>query len=289
MSATIFDGIALADGMIAATAKLADTFRAAHGRAPRLAALCSGANPGAQTYWRRIAQLADQAGVDSAIEVLTAHEMSAAVQAMNRDPAIDAILPLAPFPEGLAAALDPAKDVDGLTPHNAGLLARALPGLRPCTALAAVTLAEHVLGSLRGMSATVVGASFTVGRPLAELLLQRGATVTVAHIDTRDLAAACRSAEVLFVAVGKPGLITADHLTRGATVIDIGINAVVDEAGATAIVGDVDHVSAGAVARAISASPDGVGPLTTAYLIDNTVRAAIALAENRTGYEDMTG
>jgi methylenetetrahydrofolate dehydrogenase (NADP+) / methenyltetrahydrofolate cyclohydrolase len=282
MSGHVFDGLAKAEAMIAATAQLAEQYRAAHGRAPRLAALCSKANPAAQTYWNRIVELAGQAGVECSMTEVEPPPMIAALEAMNHDLAIDAILPLAPFPEGLAEglaeAINPAKDVEGLSAHNAGLLARGLPGLRPCTALAAVALAEQACGPLRGMTATVVGASFAVGRPLAELLLQAGATVTVAHVETRDLAAACRTAELLFVAVGKPGLIKAGHVSPGATIIDIGINFIVDAQGARTVVGDVDLVSTDKVVRAISAVPDGVGPLTTAFLIDNTVRAACALA-----------
>ncbi|MEH3106927.1 MAG: bifunctional 5,10-methylenetetrahydrofolate dehydrogenase/5,10-methenyltetrahydrofolate cyclohydrolase [Sphingomonas fennica] len=278
MSARLLDGRALADARLdAAAARVA-----ALGRRPCLAIVTAGA-PSAAAYLRRIERAAERAGVALRIETLAEGADAAAararIAALAADAGVDGILPLAPFAPpltlaDLTAALPPEKDVDGLTPANAGRLAQGADGLHPCTPQAAILLAEDAAGSLKGRTATVVGASIAVGRPLAALLLARGATVTIAHADTRDLVAACRPAELLFVAVGKAGLVTADHVGAGAIVIDIGINAVDNGQGETAIVGDVDAGSVSAVAAAISAVPDGVGPLTAACLIDNVVAAA---------------
>ena len=283
MTARILVGHAIADRLLADAAAQVTQLRATFRRPPLLALIGAGA-PAAQAYIRRIDQFAERAGVETRQIALPADPAAAlaCVARCSADPAIDGILLLAPLPPGLslavlAAALDPAKDVDGLTADNAGRLARALGGLFPCTPQAAVLLAEEAAGDLRGRTATVVGASASVGRPLAELLLQRGVTLTVAHADTRDLAAACRTAELLFVAVGKAGLVCAGHVAPGAIVIDIGINAVNSEAGETTIVGDVDLASVAGIASAISAVPDGVGPVTAAFLIRNTVQAAMRL------------
>jgi methylenetetrahydrofolate dehydrogenase (NADP+)/methenyltetrahydrofolate cyclohydrolase len=282
MSARILTGHALADRLLAQAADRAAAFRTAQGRAPMLA-LVGGDAPSAQAYISRIIRFAERTGVATRIVPLPGDTASAidCIRALNGDAGVDGILILSPLPAGVAladvaAVLDPAKDVDGLTADNAGRLARGLAGLFPCTPQAAILLAEDAAGALRGQTVTVVGASVGVGRPLAELLLQRGATVTIAHVDTRDLAAACRSAGILFVAVGKAGLIPASHVAPGAVVIDIGINAVDDGDGGTMIVGDVDAAGIAAIARAISAVPDGVGPLTAAFLIDNVVAAATA-------------
>jgi methylenetetrahydrofolate dehydrogenase (NADP+)/methenyltetrahydrofolate cyclohydrolase len=279
----VFDGHVTAQRVLTETAKLSNDFREERGRAPRLALLVMGAPAPALTYASRIEALAEKAGV----EVVTVRgaadsslgEMAALIKSLNEDASVDGILPLTPFPPAIgftdvADLLSPEKDVDGLTPLNAGQLASGRDGLFPCTPQGAVLLAEDVLGDLRGVNATVVGASAYVGRPLAQLLLQRGVTVTIAHIDTRDLPAACKSADLLFVAVGKAGLIDARHVREGATVVDIGINAVVDERGERRIVGDVDLSAVQGVVRNVSAVPDGVGPVTTAFLLANTVRAA---------------
>lgn len=269
--------------MLAQVAVDADALRVTRGRRPCLALLVMGAPPPAMAYARRIQEFAGPAGIDVRLvegpQTATIDQMRDLLHALNADEAVDGILPLSPFPAGIAlagvaASLSPAKDVDGLTAHNAGQLACGLDGLFPCTPQAAVRLAEQMLGDLRGVNATVVGASANVGTPLALLLLQRGVTVTVAHIDTRDLAAACRTAELLFVAAGRPHLIDASHIAPGVTIVDIGINAVEDGQGNRSIVGDVDLQAVQGIARSISAVPDGVGPLTTTFLMANTVRAA---------------
>ncbi len=283
MVATILEGHALAQTLLSTARAHADAVHAARGWAPRLAILLMGDTPGALAYAARQAEFAAPAGV--AVDLIPIagdspwDEVRALIDRLNANEHIDGILPLLPFAPHidtgrLAEAIDPGKDVDGLTPLNAGRLANGLDALAPCTPQAAIMLAEDSLGPLKGLNATVVGASISVGRPLAQLLLRREATVTIAHIATRDLAAACRNADVLFVAVGKVGLIGADHIKPGATVIDIGINVIGDGAGAKRIVGDVDVASAQSVAKEISAAPDGVGPLTTAFLMANTVRAA---------------
>jgi methylenetetrahydrofolate dehydrogenase (NADP+)/methenyltetrahydrofolate cyclohydrolase len=174
------------------------------------------------------------------------------------------------------AAIDPAKDVDGFHPFNAGRLARGLPGLVPCTPLGCVILAKTVRPSLVGLDAVVIGRSNIVGKPLAQLLIAESATVTVAHSKTRDLPALCRSKDLLFAAIGRPELIKRDWIKPGATVIDVGINRVAAADGKSRIVGDVAFAEACTVAGAITPVPGGVGPMTIACLLTNTLRAACA-------------
>ena len=282
MTAIILHGHEAAKRMLEEARQQVRSWTARSHRAPCLGLLATDtAATGA--YLRRIEEYAVIAGVtirrvDAGTDAGAAATL-ALVAALNGDEGVDGILALKPLPSGLnisrlATVIDPAKDVDGMTPANAGRLALGLDGLFPCTAQAALALAEEAVGSLCGGRATVVGASRSVGRPLAELLLQRGATVTVAHADTVDLPAACRTAEILFVAVGRPGLIDHSHVADGATVIDIGINSVPDGIGGAVIVGDVDLDSVRSRALAVSAVPDGVGPLTTAFLIRNTLASA---------------
>jgi len=278
MTATIVEGRQLADAILGRTREQIEGRLQQGMRRPRLAIVMAGANPGAVAYAERQIEFAQRAGIGATMHRLPDDADQAAaevlISALSASDEVDGILPLFPFPAqidtlALVQGLAPAKDVDGLTAFNAGRLAVGLDGHVPCTAQGAVFLAEHIAGDLRGKLVTVVGASIAVGRPLVQLLLRREATVTVAHAATRDLAAACRTAEVLFVAVGKAGLITADHLRPGAVVVDIGINLVQGK-----IVGDVDVASAGEVASAITAAPDGVGPLTTAFLMAGVLKAA---------------
>lgn len=284
MTTAILDGLEPARVMLAATAVEARVFAAAQGRPPCLALVTAKAPP-ALAYAERIAEFATRAGIVAQARVIEPDTTPAALLALiadlGRDVSVDGILPLAPLVPGLAlarigAALPAAKDVDGLGPENAGRLACGLDGLAPCTPQAAIHLAERACGSLAGKRATVVGASAGVGMPLAQMLVRRGATVTIAHAETRDLPAACRNAEVLFVAVGRAGLIGADHVAPGAVVIDIGINVIVDEQGQRRVVGDVDAQAVAGRAAALSAVPDGVGPLTTAFLMANVMKAARA-------------
>ncbi|TVR13308.1 MAG: hypothetical protein EA401_07055 [Planctomycetota bacterium] len=218
-------------------------------------------------YWRE--NIAADAGQD---------DLAALLEGLNTDPQVHGIIVQSPLPEGLderaaQALLAPDKDVEAVNPANLGLVLQGRAVVAPCTARSAVALAEHHLGDLRGVDAVVVGASVIVGRPLAELLLSAGATVSVCHIDTQDLASYTRNADLLIVAVGKAGLITPDLVKPGATVIDVGINRINDSQGRSKTVGDVDPAVA-EVAGALSPVPGGVGAMTTTILLEATVAAA---------------
>jgi methylenetetrahydrofolate dehydrogenase (NADP+)/methenyltetrahydrofolate cyclohydrolase len=290
MSARIVAGHEVAAAVIAATRTRADQVAGRLGRRPRLVNLFSGEDAGVRGYLDRQRASAGLAGIDWSATPLPSSasttEACALVTQLSSDAAVDGIAILFPLPPtidvaALLSALAPGKDVDGLHPANAGALAcgHEGAGFVPCTALGAVALAESLVGPLRGRRITVVGASIRVGRPLLQLLLNREATVTVAHAATQDLAGACRDSELLFVAAGRAGLITAAAIRPDAVVIDIGINVVpAGESGngSARIVGDVDLGRARDVARVISSVPDGVGPVTTAYLMSNTVLAAEA-------------
>jgi methylenetetrahydrofolate dehydrogenase (NADP+)/methenyltetrahydrofolate cyclohydrolase len=210
-------------------------------------------------------------------------ELLALVAELNADAQVNGILVQLPLPpqidaHKIIAAIDPAKDVDGFHPLNVGRLASGLPGLVPCTPLGCVMLAKTVHASLAGLEAVVVGRSNIVGKPVAQLLLAENATVTVAHSKTRDLPAVCRRADVLVAAIGKPEMIRGDWIKPGATVIDVGINRVPgqegQQAGKSRIVGDVAYAEAASVAGAITPVPGGVGPMTIACLLLNTLKAA---------------
>jgi methylenetetrahydrofolate dehydrogenase (NADP+)/methenyltetrahydrofolate cyclohydrolase len=210
-------------------------------------------------------------------------ELLALVGRLNSDPVVHGILVQLPLPahidaQKIVAAIDPRKDVDGFSPTNAGMLTTGLPALVPCTPLGCVMLAKTVEPSLEGMEAVVIGRSNIVGKPLVQLLLAENATVTVAHSRTRDLPAVCRRADLLFAAVGRPEMVRGHWIKPGATVIDVGINRIPGEGGKTRIVGDVAFAEAREVAGAITPVPGGVGPMTIACLLANTVRAACALA-----------
>jgi methylenetetrahydrofolate dehydrogenase (NADP+)/methenyltetrahydrofolate cyclohydrolase len=210
-------------------------------------------------------------------------ELLGLIARLNRDPAVHGILVQLPLPaqidsQKVLAAIDPMKDVDGFHPMNAGRLATGLPALVPCTPLGCVHLAKTVHPSLGGMDAIVIGRSNIVGKPLIQLLLAENATVTVAHSRTRDLAEVCRRADLVFAAVGRPEMVRGDWIKPGATVIDVGINRAVGPDGKSRIVGDVAYAEAVQVAGAITPVPGGVGPMTIACLLVNTVRAACAIA-----------
>jgi len=204
------------------------------------------------------------------------------VETLNADPAVHGILVQLPLPKHIDArkiidAIDPAKDVDGFSPLNAGRLATGLPGLVPCTPLGCVILAKTIHPSLEGLEAVVVGRSNIVGRPLAQVLVNENATVTIAHSRTRDLAQVCRRADLLVAAVGRPELIRGAWIKPGATVIDVGISRVEDDDDMSQLIGDVAFDEASAVAGAITPVPGGVGPMTIACLLVNTLRAACAI------------
>ena len=216
-------------------------------------------------------------------ETVSQAELLALVGKLNADPAVHGILVQLPLPKQIDAqqvlnAIDPSKDVDGFHPINAGRLAAGLPALVPCTPLGCIMLAKTVYDSLAGLEAVVIGRSNIVGKPVAQLLLAENATVTVAHSKTRDLPAVCRRADLLFAAIGRAEMVRGDWIKPGATVIDVGINRVPGANGKSRIVGDVAFAEASRTAGAITPVPGGVGPMTIACLMVNTLRAACARA-----------
>lgn len=287
MSARIIDGKAIAASLRTKVAGEVMRLKAEHGITPGLAVVLAGNNPASETYVGSKAKVTKEAGMNSFDHRLpeTAREadLLALVRKLNADPAVHGILVQLPLPPQIdaatmVAAIDPAKDVDGFHPVNAGRLATGLPALVPCTPLGCVHLAKTVHPSLAGMEAVVIGRSNIVGKPLAQLLLKENATVTVTHSRTVDLPAVCRRADLLFAAIGRAEMVRADWIKPGATVIDVGINRVPNpETGKSKLVGDVAFAEASKVAGAITPVPGGVGPMTIACLMVNTVRAACAI------------
>ena len=278
MSATIIDGKAFAAGLRARIANGVTAFRAQAGRAPGLAVVLVGEDPASNVYVRSKGRATREAGMESIEHRLPAEvpaeDLLALVATLNADPTIDGILVQLPLPkhideQAVIAAIDPDKDVDGFHPINAGRLATGLPGFVPCTPLGCVMLLKSVLPSLSGLEAVVVGRSNIVGKPMAQLLLRESCTVTVVHSRTQDVPAHIRRADIVVAAVGIPQMIKGDWLKPGATVIDVGINRT--DAG---LVGDVDFASAVEVAGAITPVPGGVGPMTIACLLRNTLVSA---------------
>ena len=278
MSATIIDGKAFAAGLRARIADGVTAFRAEAGRAPGLAVVLVGEDPASSVYVRSKGKATREAGMESIEHRLPAdvpaEQLLALVGALNADRAIDGILVQLPLPrhideQAVIAAIDPDKDVDGFHPINAGRLATGLPGFVPCTPFGCVLLLKSVLPSLSGLEAVVVGRSNIVGKPMAQLLLRESCTVTVVHSRTKDVPAHIRRADIVVAAVGIPQMIKGDWLKPGATVIDVGINRT-----ETGLVGDVDFASAVAVAGAITPVPGGVGPMTIACLLRNTLVSA---------------
>ncbi|MFN7176655.1 MAG: bifunctional methylenetetrahydrofolate dehydrogenase/methenyltetrahydrofolate cyclohydrolase FolD [Thermaurantiacus sp.] len=252
-------------------------------RPPALAVVLVGEDPASQVYVRSKGKACREAGIASVEHRLPETAPEAAlldlVAALNADAAVDGILVQLPLPphmdaSAVIAAIDPRKDVDGFHPENAGRLAAGLDGFVPCTPLGCLRLLEAVLGDLSGRDALVIGRSTIVGRPMASLLVNASATVTIAHSKTRDLPAVCRRSEIVVAAVGRPEMVRGDWLMPGATVIDVGINRLANADGGSRLVGDVAFDEAVAVAGAITPVPGGVGPMTIACLLQNTVRAA---------------
>jgi len=289
VAATIIDGKAVAARVLAQAKVAADAFRAAKGRPPGLAVVLVGEDPASQVYVRNKGREAEAAGFRSEQHTLpvetTQTDLLALVNRLNSDPGIDGILVQLPLPKGIDTetvlmAVDPAKDVDGFHPINVGLLGSGATAkaLVPCTPAGSLILIESVLGpSLAGKHAVVVGRSNIVGKPVAQLLLQRDATVTIAHSRTADLPAICRSADILVAAVGRPQMIRGDWVKPGAVVIDVGINRIPAPEkgeGKTRLVGDVATAESVGHAVAITPVPGGVGPMTIAMLMANTVTAA---------------
>jgi methylenetetrahydrofolate dehydrogenase (NADP+)/methenyltetrahydrofolate cyclohydrolase len=282
--AKVIDGKAFAEGLRARVAERAAAIKAKHGIVPGLAAVLVGEDPASQVYVRNKNRQTVEAGMNSLGETLPAEtseaDLLAAIARLNADPAVHGILVQLPLPAQIDPnkvidAIDPAKDVDGFHLTNVGLLATGRGGMVPCTPLGCMMLLENELGDLTSLNAVVVGRSNIVGKPMAQLLLGANCTVTVAHSRTRDLAAVCRSADILVAAVGRPQMIKGDWVKPGATVIDVGINRVPgSEPGKTRLVGDVDYEAAAKVAGAITPVPGGVGPMTIACLLRNTLVAA---------------
>jgi methylenetetrahydrofolate dehydrogenase (NADP+)/methenyltetrahydrofolate cyclohydrolase len=245
-----------------------------------------GENPASAVYVRNKAKQTQESGMRSfdhkLPESTSEADLLALIGKLNADPNVHGILVQLPLPPQIDAqkvlsSLDPAKDVDGFHPMNAGRLATGLPALVPCTPVGCIRLAKAVHASLAGMDAVVVGRSNIVGKPLAQLLLNENATVTVAHSRTRDLPAVCRRADLVFAAVGKAEMVRGDWVKPGATVIDVGINRIAGPDGKNRLVGDVAFAEAARVAGAITPVPGGVGPMTIACLLVNTLRAACAI------------
>lgn len=286
MSATIIDGRAVAERVRAQVAtRVAELAR--QGVTPGLAVVLAGDDPASDIYVRSKTRHAEAAGLRVFDHRLPASvdtgRLLALIQRLNADPQVHGILVQLPLPPGVAskavlAAIDPAKDVDGFHVVNAGRLASGDPGIVPCTPLGCLILIRSVLRELAGRRALVVGRSNIVGRPMAQLLLHNDCTVTVAHSRTRDLPAICAEAEILVAAVGKPHAIAGDWIRPGAVVIDVGINRIEDAQGKSRVVGDVDYPAALEHAGAITPVPGGVGPMTIACLLVNTVNAAICAA-----------
>ncbi|MBX6322899.1 MAG: bifunctional methylenetetrahydrofolate dehydrogenase/methenyltetrahydrofolate cyclohydrolase FolD [Rhodospirillaceae bacterium] len=282
-AAKIIDGKAFAEGLRRRVAEEVSRLKARHGLTPGLAVVLVGEDPASQVYVRNKARETRAAGMASFEHRLPAEtaqaELLALVDRLNRDPAVHGILVQLPLPRQIDAqavidALDPAKDVDGFHVVNAGRLATGGRGLVPCTPLGCLMLLKDRLGDLSGRRAVVVGRSNIVGKPMAQLLLAESCTVTIAHSRTRDLPAECRRAEILVAAVGRPEMVRGDWIAPGATVIDVGINRVQGPDGKGRLVGDVAFAEAVERAGAITPVPGGVGPMTIACLLKNTLTAA---------------
>jgi methylenetetrahydrofolate dehydrogenase (NADP+)/methenyltetrahydrofolate cyclohydrolase len=287
MSTQRIDGTAIAAELVAKVAAEVARVRKEHGLEPGLAVVLVGSNAASEVYVRNKTAKTAAAGMRSSLhklpEMVSESDLLAKVAQLNADPKVHGILvqlPLPPQidPQKVIEAISPAKDVDGFHPLTAGLLATGLPGLRPCTPIGCVRLAKSVHPSLAGMEAVIIGRSNIVGKPLFHLLLAENATVTVAHSRTRDLAAVARRADLLFVAMGRPEFVKRDFIKPGATVIDVGINRVPADGGKSRLVGDVAFAEASEVAGAITPVPGGVGPMTIACLMLNTLSAACAAA-----------
>ena len=282
MNSKIIDGKAFAEGLRARLATEVAALKAQHGFVPGLAVVLVGEDPASQVYVRNKAKQTSEVGMASFEHKLAKEtgqaELLALVERLNADPKVNGILVQLPLPkqidpQAVLDAIDPAKDVDGFHVVNAGKLATGGKALVPCTPLGCLMLLKDRLGDLSGKRAVVVGRSNIVGKPMAQLLLGESCTVTIAHSRTRDLPGECRRAEILIAAVGKPEMIRGDWVQPGATVIDVGINRI-ERDGKTKLVGDVAYDEAVKVAGAITPVPGGVGPMTIAVLLQNTLTAA---------------
>ncbi len=281
--ASIIDGKSIAADLRAQIARGVADLTQRHGLVPGLTVVLVGDDPASHVYVRNKVRQTAECGMTSNEIRLPAStseaEVLAVVARLNADPAVHGILVQLPLPahvapERILGAVDPAKDVDGFHPLNAGRLAIGEAGLVPCTALGSVILVQSVRPSLSGLEAVVIGRSNIVGKPVAQLLLKADCTVTIAHSRTRDLASVARRADILIAAVGRPEMVRGDWIKPGATVIDVGINRVAGADGTHRLVGDVAFEEARKIAGHITPVPGGVGPMTIACLLKNTLDAA---------------
>ncbi|MFI8620873.1 MULTISPECIES: bifunctional methylenetetrahydrofolate dehydrogenase/methenyltetrahydrofolate cyclohydrolase FolD [unclassified Marinomonas] len=281
---TIIDGKVISAQLLEQVTGDVIEFKAKHGITPGLAVVLVGDDPASQVYVRNKVQRAEQVGIRSIKHRLDANvsqeTLNDLVAELNADPEIHGILVQLPLPKHLdedeiVDAIAPSKDVDGFHSLNVAALATGKPGLVPCTPQGSMTMLRQTLGDLTGLHAVVIGRSNIVGKPMAALLLQANCTVTMVHSRTRDIASVCRQADILVAAVGSPKLVNADWVKPGATVIDVGINVEMLD-GVRKLCGDVDFESVSKVAGAITPVPGGVGPMTIANLLANTLQAAQA-------------
>ena len=285
MTARIIDGKTIAADLRGKVSDAVHRLRRDRGVVPGIAVVLVGNNPASEVYVRTKSRAVADSGMRASDYKLpsnaTEAELIELVAKLNADEEVSGILVQLPLPkqidaQKIIAAIDPAKDVDGFHPVNAGRLAIGLPALVPCTPLGCVLLAKTVHETLAGLEAVVVGRSNIVGKPVAQLLLAENATVTITHSRTNDLPSVCRRADLLVAAIGRAEMVRGDWIKPGATVIDVGINRVPLESGKSGVVGDVAYAEATQVAGAITPVPGGVGPITIACLLLNTLRAACA-------------
>ncbi len=283
--ATRIDGKAFAAGLREKVSEVVSTLTREYDLVPGLAVVLVGEDPASEVYVRNKGKQTLEVGMNSYEHKLpdtaSQSELLAVIEQLNNDSKVHGILVQLPLPaqidsQAVINAIDPDKDVDGFHLVNVGRLATGAAGLVPCTPLGCMMLLKDQLGDLSGKNAVVVGRSNIVGKPMGSLLLAQSCTVTIAHSRTRDLAGVCREADILVAAVGRPQMIPGDWIKPGAVVIDVGINRIEGKEGKTRLVGDVDFDSASAVAGAITPVPGGVGPMTIACLLRNTVQAACA-------------
>ena len=285
MSARIIDGKTISADLRGKVADAVHRLRRDRGIVPGIAVVIVGNNPASEVYVRNKSKAVAESGMIAFDRKLPATanetELIDLIAKLNHDEKVNGILVQLPLPKQIdahkiIAAIDPAKDVDGFHPLNVGRLASGLPALVPCTPMGCVILAKTVHETFAGLEAVVIGRSNIVGKPVAQLLLAENATVTVAHSKTNDLPTVCRRADLLVAAIGRPEMVRGDWIKPGATVIDVGTNRVAGEGGKLRIVGDVAYTEAAKIAGAITPVPGGVGPMTIACLLLNTLRVACA-------------
>ena len=284
--ATIIDGKAFSANLRADIARKVDILKRDHAVTPGLAVVLVGEDPASQVYVRSKGKQTAEAGMNSyehKLDVGTSQQdLLALIDQLNNDPDVHGILVQLPLPghideESVINSVSVDKDVDGFHLSNVGRLSIGAEGIVPCTPLGSIMMLKDHLGDLSGLKAIVVGRSNIVGKPMASLLLKESCTVTIAHSRTRDLPGECRQADILVAAVGRPEMVKGDWIKPGATVIDVGINRIENEDGSTRLVGDVEFASAVEVAGAITPVPGGVGPMTIACLLHNTLQQACRL------------